>query len=212
MLLLEADPSGGVVAARFGVAQQPGLASLAAAMRHGGEVTTADHVQHLGLGVTAVVGPGSAETATGAVAVLSAHADTTVAALAPAVIVDVGRLFPGTPAGGLLAAADVVLLAVSPTMEALDHADSRISALRDAAPGARFGLLVAGKGPFPVDEVGDRLDVAVQAELPRDRWGAGVLAGRLTGRGWRRTRLARALHDTVTALEAETHAPMDVAS
>ena len=34
-LLLETDPSGGVFAARFQLAQEPGLTSLAAQMRHG---------------------------------------------------------------------------------------------------------------------------------------------------------------------------------
>jgi hypothetical protein len=195
-LLLEADPSGGVLAARFGLAQQPGLASLAAAARHGGVAgVLGEHVQRLPLGVDVVVAPGSAEVAAGSVGVLARHADSVLRDLAPTVVVDVGRLYPGSPAVELVAAADAVVLAATPTTEYLDHVDARLTTLRTLVDGYRIGLTLSGKGPYPASEIAARLGVPVWAELPSDQRGAGVLGGRLSGRTWQRTPLVRALRD-----------------
>lgn len=202
-LLLEADPSGGVLAARFGLAQQPGLASLAAQMRHGDAGDMAAHAQRLPLGCDVVTGPGSAETAAGAIAILAAHADTALRALAPVVVADAGRLYLGSPATPLLAAADAVLLVTTPSIEDIDHLDARMPTLRDTARWGRLGVVLTGKGPFGRDEVAERLGVPVVGDLPRDRWGAAALAGRMTGRGWARTRLARATHELADWLTAE---------
>lgn len=200
-LLVEADPSGGVVAARFGLAQQPGVAALATAARHGGPVTgLGEYVRRLPLGVDVVVGPGSAETAGGAVAVLARHPDTALGGLAPVVLADAGRLYLGSPATGLLPAADAVVVVVNPTVEGLDHLDARLPALAEAVRPGRLGVVLAGRGRYPMAEVADRLGVPVWARLPRDRWGAGVLSGRLTGRTWRRTRLVRTLRDLAGTL------------
>jgi hypothetical protein len=201
-LLLEADPSGGVLAARFGLAQQPGLASLAAVARHGGVIgTVGEHMQRLPLGVDVVVAPGSADITTGSVGVLARHADTALRDIAPVIVADAGRLYPGSPATGLLAAADAVVLVATPVTECLDHLDARMTAVREVVEAGRLGLVLSGKGPYSATEVAARLAVPVWAELPRDRWGAGVLAGRLTGRTWHRTRLVQVLRDLASTLD-----------
>ena len=200
-LLVEADPAGGVIAARFGLAQEPGLASLAAAARHGGAVVgSAPFVQQIPLFFHVVVGPGSPETATGAVGVLAMHPDEALGALAPVVVADVGRLYVGSPALGLLGAADAVVVVAGPTTEYLDHLDHRLGVVREAARSAPVGLALNGKGDYPADDVAGRLGVPVWAQLPRDRWGAGVLSGRLTGRAWGRTRLGQAVRDLAATL------------
>ena len=204
-LLVEADCTGGVLAARFGLAQTPGLSTLAAANRHGGLVDgLAEHAQWLPLGVEAVVAPGSADATTSAVAVLAGHADA-LRALSTPVVVDVGRLGEAGPALRLLGAADVVLLVAERAREYLDHLDHRLDALKAAACNARLGLVLAGPGPFPGHEVAESLGVPVWGQLPRDRWGAGVLGGRLAGPGWRRTRLSRAIHDLALRLQQDLH-------
>lgn len=191
-LLVEADPGGGVVAARFGLAQEPGLASLAAA-RHGGHSGgVAPYVQQMPLGLHVLVGPGAAETAAGAVSVLVGQGDA-VARLAPVVVADVGRLYANSPAWGLLRFADAVVLVTSGSTEYLDHLDTRLPALRAVARPDFVGLAVCGRSAYNPTEISGRLGVPVWAQLPADRWGAGVLAGRMTGRVWTRTRLAQAL-------------------
>jgi hypothetical protein len=193
-LLLEADPAGGVLAARFGLAQRPGLTSLAAQMRHGAAADAAPHVQHLPLACPVVVAPGSADTTCGAVSVMGQHAGL-LRELAPVVVTDVGRLYVGSPASALVAAADAVLLLMAPTTEHLDHADTRILGLRDVARWQRLGVVVAGKSPYGMAEIAEKLGTRVWGQLPRDRWGAGALTGQMTGRGWNRTRLARACRE-----------------
>ena len=202
-LLLEADPCGGVFAARFGLSQQPGLAGLAAQMRHGSPGDVAAHAQRLPLGCDVILGPGSADTAAGAVAILAQHADTTLRGLAPVVVADVGRLYVASPAMPLVAAADSVLLAVGPDTEHVDHLDARMPALRETARWGRLGVVLSGTGWYGRAEVADRLGVPVVAELPRDRWGAGALTGRMAGRIWARTRLARAAEELAVRLNTE---------
>ncbi|WP_319463012.1 hypothetical protein [Micromonospora sp. RTP1Z1] len=206
-LLVEADPSGGVVAARFGLAQQPGLTSLAASTRHGGGVESiAEHLQGLPLGIEAVVAPGSADTVAGSVTVLGRNSGTVLRGVAGVVVADVGRLYPGSPAGGLLPAADAVLVLASPATEYLDHVDARMPWLREVTRPGVLGLALAGPGSYPAGEIAARLGAPVWAVLPRDRWGAGVLTGRLVGRAWQRTRLVRALRDLAATLHQQvTH-------
>jgi hypothetical protein len=205
-LLLEADPAGGVLAARFGLAQRPGLTSLAAQMRHGAAADAAPHVQHLPLACPVVVAPGSAETTCGTVSVLGQHAGL-LRELAPVVVTDVGRLYVGSPASALVAAADAVLLLVAPATEQLDHADTRIPGLREVARWRRLGVVVAGKSPYSMAEIAEKLGAPVWGQMPRDRWGAGALTGQLTDRGWTRTRLARACRDLAGHLTAVAGEP-----
>ncbi|MGI5214860.1 hypothetical protein [Plantactinospora sp. CA-290183] len=200
-VLVEADASGGVIAARFGLSQQPGLASLAAAARHGGvSGTVAEHVQRLPVEVDAVVAPGSAEVTGGSVALLSRHLDTALRHVAAVVVADVGRLYPGSPATELVASADVVVVVVTPETEYLDHLDARLAGLRDLTDGGRLGLVLSGKGLYSATEIVARLAVPVWAELPHDPRGAGVLGGRFIGRTWQRTALVRALRDLAATL------------
>jgi hypothetical protein len=206
-LLLEMDPSGGVLAARFGLAQQPGLASLAAVARHGVTGVLDDHVQRLPVGVDVVVAPGSADIAAGSVDVIARHAESVLRHLAPMVIVDVGRVYPGSPATELVAAADVVVLVATPSTEYLDHLDARLSTLSDVVQRDRIGLVLVGQGPYAAAEIAARLALPVWAELPRDPRGAGVLAGRLTGRTWQRTALVRALRDLAVTVRQRAPQP-----
>ncbi|MGY4898621.1 hypothetical protein ACWEEK_23940 [Micromonospora aurantiaca (nom. illeg.)] len=201
-LLVEADPCGGVVAARFGVRQEPGLAALAAAARHGlPSGGPAQFVQSLPLGVHAVVGPGAAETAAGAVSVLAAQPEA-VAGLAPVVVVDAGRLYPGSPAHGLLRRVDALVLVTAGGTEHLDHVDTRLAALRASMRTRGVGLAVAGKTRYTSEEISSRLGVPVWTHLPSDRWGAAGLCGRMSGPAWTRTRLAQALRALAAALAA----------
>ncbi|MEU1605540.1 hypothetical protein [Micromonospora matsumotoense] len=206
-LVVEADPSGGVLGARFGLPQEPGLAALAAAARHGqpsGE--PARFVQPLPLGVHAVMGPGAAETCAQAVSVLAARPEV-MPGLAPVVILDAGRLYPGSPAHGLARRADALVVVTAGGTEHLDHVDTRLAALRGTISTPHLGVVVSGKCDYEPREVSGRLGVPVWAHLPVDRWGAAVLTGRLTGPAWTRTRLAQALRGLAAALAPLSASP-----
>jgi hypothetical protein len=200
-LLVEADPSGGVLAARFRLPQGPGVNDLAAAARHGGVVADpAPFCQQLPLWFRVIAGPGDALQAASAVAVLAAYPDAALRHLAPVVVVDVGRLYPDSPGLGLLPAADRVVVVTHPEDEHLNHAYARLPELRRVAPPGAVGLAVAGKSRYAMDEIAEQMSVPVWAHLPRDRWGSGVLTGRMTGRAWIRTRLGQELKALASVL------------
>ncbi len=192
-VLLEADPDGGDLAARFGHHPDPGLMSFAAAARSGADSgVLRGHVQRLRLDVDVVLAaPG--DYAIAAVQTLAyggpqllrhAAGDTTL-------VVDVGRLVQGGPGLALAAmAADVVLVA-RPTLDQLTQVQARLGWLREAL-GGRLWLALSRPGPYRAAEIARDLRVDVAGELPDDDRGAGVLSGRLVGRGWPRLQLPRA--------------------
>jgi len=211
-VVVECDPDGGDLVSRFGHHPAPGLATLAAAVRHGStgdgrgssnrpDLRTgalAPHLQQLSLGVHAVLAP-PGEAAVSA-AIVAEHAG---AVLLPpaggAVVADVGRV--ARPGPGLLiaAGADHVLLVARPTVEDLRLVAWRLDALRGAVSG-QLWLVLAGDGPIAAGEAARDTGVPVIGAVPRDRWGAGVLSGRITATGWRRLRLPRAARTIAAGL------------
>ena len=115
-LLVEADPFGGVIAARYGLGDTPGMSSLAAVARHQFDDDMVwEHAQQLRGGVAVLVGPASADEAhvvlrdlVGGLAAWSA------VQTAVDVVVDCGRLAPGFSAiGSLLGAGALMVLTLS---------------------------------------------------------------------------------------------------
>src|SRR6266545_7243381 len=193
VVLLEADPDGGDLAARFGHHPDPGLMSFAAAARSGSDAgALRGHVQRLRLDVDVVLGP-PGDYAIAAVQTIAYSGVQVLRHVAgdATVVVDVGRLAQGGPGLALAAmAADVVLVA-HPTLDALIQVQARLGWLRETL-GGRLWLALSGPGPYRPAEIARDLGVAVAGEVPDDARGAGVLSGRLVGRGWQRLRLPRA--------------------
>lgn len=132
-VVVEADPDGGCLAARLGLAARPGLTELAGAARSGladpGDVWAFAQTARPSGGrreVTVVVGPAAAEPAHAA---LRAAAEPLGAGLGTAVdhdvIVDAGRLRPGSPALPLVAGADERLVVTGGELEAVVALTSR---------------------------------------------------------------------------------------
>jgi hypothetical protein len=193
VVLLEADPDGGDLAARFGHHPDPGLVSFAAAARSGTDPgLLRRHAQRLRLDLDVVLAP-PGDSVIAAVQTLAYGGPQVLrhAAGDATVVADVGRLAQGGPGLALAAmAADVVLVA-HPTLDQLIQVQARLGWLRETL-GGRLWLALSGPGPYKAAEIGRDLGVPVAGELPDDGRGAGVLAGRLVGRGWQRLRLPRA--------------------
>lgn len=206
-LMVEADPAGGDLAARFGLHREPGLAGLAAAIRHGHQSGgLAVYVQRLYVGADVVLGPVGAQAAATVAALAAGHGPGVLVAAGQTrpVILDVGRLQGGSPALPLVAAAQVLLVAVRPWLDALDTLDAWRSYLSRLTWRGDVRLVVIGNGQFRGGAVGRNLGMPVLGQLPSDRRGAGVLAGRLTaGRGWSRLPLPRALRALATDLDED---------
>jgi hypothetical protein len=228
-LVVEADPAGGDLQARFGVQGEPGLSDFAADAATGGrELDLAAYARPLGeTGVWAVFGPADEYrgTESGAIAgtrlrigesgvVAGMVAQTGLDALRQAakkrmVLLDVGRLGWESPAIPLAAGADVLLLVTHAGLEALDAVRVRRDRLL-TLPGMRASLrlVLRGELPCPASEIAVTLGLPVAATVPDDRRAAAVLTGRSRpGRGWTRTETLRAARALAMSLAQEFQEP-----
>jgi hypothetical protein len=224
-IVVEADPAGGDLQARFGVRGEPGLSDFAADTATGGrELRLEAYAQQLdGLGVPVVFGPADEYQPTSSAAGLSRDragigesglvvgmvARSGLEALRHAaaerlVVLDVGRLSWDSPALPLAAGADVWLLVAHATVDGLDAVRvrrERLLALPDRRAALR--LVLRGAPPYPPAEIEQVVRLPVAATLPDDRRGAALLTGRARpGWGWTRTELMRAARALAVSLTA----------
>lgn len=191
-LLVEADPFGGVIAARYGLGDSPGLSSLAATARRGlDDDVVWQHAQQLPGGIPILVGPPTAEEAHAVLRDLARIlADWAVADADIDVIVDCGRISPGSPMATAMTAGDQVLVVTRPSIDQLRPAAARSAALTSA--GVRSALLLVGDHPYGPDEVAATLGVDVAGVIAWDPRTAAVLTGSHGAvRDLRRSRLVR---------------------
>jgi len=204
-VLVEADASGGDVAAWRHLPASPGLVELAAAARApdpDDDGVLAGCVQVLPGGLGVCPAPASADRAAGAVALLAGRPAVLTPPEGMVAVVDVGRLAPRSAAARLAAAADAAVLVVADDTAHLKRA-------RDALPGlragiGRLGLAVVG-GTHPRAQIVEALETPVWARIPTDPRGAAFLRGESgSRRAGRRPLLAgaRRLAQTLTATAA----------
>ncbi len=179
-VVVECDPAGGDLLARFRLDHRLGLPSLLAALRGGGAPDEAlrQHSQPLPGGLRVVAGPVGAEHAHLAVAQL-AQADPAPLRAAgnhPGLVVlaDCGRVHADSPALPIVRAADAMLLLAHARDDALAQLAARLPAVRSWS--ARPWLLLVGDG-YSTAEVSLALGVPVKGRLPHDPKGAGFLSG-----------------------------------
>lgn len=174
-LLIETDPCGGDLGLRLGLPAAAGLAGLAAAARHGLDGNLPwRNARELAAGMFLITAPVGAEHAAACVAALAATTVAAELAGGPDVaLADCGRLYPGSPALPIAAAALVTLLVVRPWVSELAHLEPRIHGLAEA--GVRLGLVLAPavRQPptelcYPAGEIAATLGVPVRAILPAD--------------------------------------------
>lgn len=212
VVLVECDPSGGSVAARFGLAPAPGLVSLAAAARRD---TTAEllwsHVQPLPGGLPVVAAPPGADYTRAALHTLldSRRQSVSVlrsAATAPGavVIADCGRLDSTSPAVSIAREANRVLLLVRPHADELAQLAAGLSMVDLWS--MRPDLVLVGPG-YPASDVARELGMPVLASIPDDVRGARALCGHPGGRrGPARSALGNAAHRIAARLGSPPHA------
>ncbi len=210
-LLVEADPAGGDLAARFGLRPAPGLTSAAAAAGTSGQDPrlAGGHAQQLpGVGVAVLLAAASYLQASAAVRTADEASLIDAAGQAGPVVVDAGRLHGGSPALPIVARADVAVVLTRPRWDELAHAAATVAALRSAG-GVRPWLVLRGDGPVAAKEIVEALGAPVWGAVPEDRTGARVLCGQARpGRGWVRLPLARTGHGLAIALARELPQPI----
>jgi hypothetical protein len=121
-----------------------------------------------------VAAPAGAEQAAACVAALSAAGlPQELADGDEPVLADCGRLYPGSPALAVAAAAAFTLLVVRPRVSELAHLEPRVRGLEQA--GLRINVVLAAgdrrppsEPSYPAEEIAGVLGVPVQGPLPAD--------------------------------------------
>ncbi len=193
VVVIECDPSGGDVAARFGLSAEIGVASLVLALRRDGSVSEfpADlvlrHAQQLPGGLEVLVGTTTGDSA----AILDEELSRAEYSLAEPVslvdrehpildlIFDCGRL--SAPSHGqrrLLAESQRVVLVARPDASSVVHSAWAVQRIKEARGGTEGVMLVTmGVSPFPPDEMAEALGVELLGSVPLDSRAAAILCG-----------------------------------
>lgn len=214
-VLVECDPSGGSLAARFGLVAAPGLVSLTAAARQNRDLMLLwTHTQALPGGVPVVVAPPGADyTRAALTTLLDSHRSSmsvlrgaTIGRPGSVVIADCGRLDALSPAMAVARDADRVVVLARPQADELSHLAAGLSMVDLWA--TRPGLVLVGRG-YPASEITRELGIPVLAEIPHDPPGARALNGRPgRRRGPARSPLGHAAHALAKALLSPASAPI----
>jgi hypothetical protein len=184
LLVAELDPAGGDLAVWFDLPAEPGLVTLAAAGRR--ELEPAVVLAHTQMLPSAapdrhpdehrrlLAGPPAAEQAHAALYALRGR-------LAPAlwrldqadVLVDCGRMDPGSPALDVFEHADLVVAVTRPEVAAVHHLGTRLRALNPPL----VSVLTVGDRPYTPQEVAKAVGADAIGALPIDGRAASALAG-----------------------------------
>lgn len=173
-VVVEADESGGVLAARLGLSESPGALQLAGAARV--EVDRAalrTHCQE-SAGMPILVAPTEPMQVTATYRELAPLLTDTARAGDVSLIVDGGRLTSTSAVWPLTRAGLIVLVART----RLDEFTAFAAAARDLrSAGARVAAVLVDTGPYPPEEFASTAGVELLAVLPDDPTGAAALRG-----------------------------------
>ena len=177
LLVVEADPDGGDLAARIGLGVEPGIASLAAAGRR--SLVRADierHTQTLSSGVQVLVGNPDPDQATRELELVGQRLAEVLPHDAPDVLVDCGRLRSSSPALPLAVRAFATLIVCRPRVDELQHVRAQIGRL--TAQGMQPDVILVGERPYSAYEVEAAIGCEVVDVIADDPTTAAALAGR----------------------------------
>lgn len=210
VLVVEADPDGGVLATRFaGLRADRTIADVAVDVRRAFEMDVVlQSAQHVWDGVPLIVAPPSAEQAQSA---LAAAGERLAAGLAGAdgidVLADLGRLTSRSPTIPLARRAVTTVLVARPSFESVASLAPRVPELR--AGGCTLSLVTIGDAPYSPHDVEQAAGASLLAVLPVDPRSAAVFSGSGgSPRRLQRSLLWRTVADLATRLDA--HAPTPV--
>ncbi len=195
ILLIEADPAGGVLGPRHHISAEPSLASYMADARRGFDpAIAAGNSQELVPGVRALIGPVDPAVAERSLSWgASALADGLVARPHLPVVVDLGRLDAVSPAAPLAQAATETLLVIRPSLEQAAIGVHRARSLIEL--GCRVGLVCVGTGPDDPGDVAHAMGIGLAGVIPEADNAAAILRDAYAGkRRARRTLLWQSIN------------------
>lgn len=201
-LVVESDPAGGVLAARFGLSDRRGWGGLCAEVRRNDGAAVDEFVDVLPGGLPVLVGCRSGERGALRGPVRSRAFDVLVATARDRdVIVDLGRFDPELEAGDrVLSRSDRVVVLVQPDVGALVRLCDRAGRLRSSAEDA-VGIVLRGRGPYARGAIARASGLVVLGCVPDAPGAASALAGERPPTGHlRRSRFLNAAASLAEAL------------
>jgi len=211
-VVVECDPSGGDIAARFNLTPLPGLESLVVAMGRDvmgewGGLDLGEHTQQLPgkkdlPGVHVVVAPASPTKMIGPLDRLAQNMRL-LAQVEADLVLDCGRLESAsmqseTPTRRLLQRAGLVIVVVRPELSELQRLQVWLPVLSSERTDVL--VLLSQNGPHSEKEIAATLDVEVLGSLPYDTEGAAAVGDGVTGRLATRLPLLRAARTVAEGL------------
>lgn len=206
-LILEADPSGGSLAARWSLPHDlswdPGLLALSVQRRRLDAQSIDAVAQHLADGLWVASAPPGPDQIADA---LDRIGDLGAADLAQShdvvTFADCGRLDPRSPAMPLARQAALTVLVCRPRLDEVQALIPAVDDLRNE--GCRLGLVTVGSRPFAPAEVAERLDIELLGVVADDQRAAEEFnrSGLTVGRSFRRSQLAFAAEQVTDVVQA----------
>jgi MinD-like ATPase involved in chromosome partitioning or flagellar assembly len=221
VLLVEADPAGGDLAAWFDMPASPSLSTVVTRVLDGAWPDIERHTRLADSGLRVIPAPSRSAEAAQAVSESARSVVPTLASLrSPVVIVDTGRLQPAPAAHPFVGSAAVTVLVHRQAGQSSRAAAVRLQRLADqletleSVPSAVV-VAVLGGAPFDPDEIAsflsDSVGVQTVVGLPVDDLAAAVFGGRtgVSSRRLTRLPLLRAGRDLAAAAERALAATAD---
>jgi hypothetical protein len=199
--IVEADPSGGDLAAWLDLTLQPGLVSLATEGRRTIDAELFDrHLQPVPGSdeVSVLCAPVAAEQVHAALGSLRDRLVEALRGRPGTTIVDCGRLDPASPALKLFEQADVRVVVCRPGLAAPHHLQARLRSLPAEPP----QLLAVGESPYSPDELADACGIGLLGAIAFDTGAADTLGDgpALSERALNRSALVRSARSVAAGL------------
>ncbi len=178
-VVVEADPAGGDLAARFGLSSRTGWPSLSSSTRRSGDAPCVDpHLQELPGGLPVLVGARGSDRRSAHSPEGSILRSAQVGGGPPGLtLVDLGRFGEGDDiSDSWLDASDAVVLVVRGDACGVVQVHERAEDLIRSGDG-RLGIVVVGGGRYGCRQVSEFTGIAPLGEIPFDPSAAGVASG-----------------------------------
>ncbi len=212
-LVVEADPSGGTLAARLSTAHRlswdPGLLSLSTTRGRIDAAALASVSQQIDEGLWVAAAPPSPDQVSASLARMGDQGASQLAA-APDIraFVDCGRLTASSPAASLARRAALTIIVCRPRLDEVHSLAPAVVELNEA--GCTLGLVCVGDGPYPPTEVASTVGIELLGVIPVDHRAAAAFDndGLEAGRVFRRSALAATLHELAGLIGAKVAGTM----
>jgi hypothetical protein len=202
-LFVEADPSGGDLECWAGPYGDSGLIRLtteARLARHHAAQACSTPLRGANEDIAALVAPTAGLVAKATLAALDGDLTEVLGALDVPTLVDLGRWTTDHPAPSLIAAANLLLVLVRPTLSGVEHAREVIDQVRQVNPCVAVALF--GTEPYGSREVAHELGTPAVGSVPWDPRAASCLLDLSHTRAWGRSALAHAARGLLGGIAA----------